>query len=87
MSSEGRNGLAALIALALCAISTVSYAEDCRIYPPGPQRFSCASQRHPGLLIKAERCKEEARAMGLLPGRGGRRASEQYVMGCMHRKG
>jgi hypothetical protein len=75
------------LALALCAVSTVSHAEDCRMYPPGPQRFACASQRHPGLLIKAERCKEEGQAMGLLPGKGGRFALHDFVMACMHRKG
>jgi hypothetical protein len=74
-------------ALALCAISAVSHAEDCRVYPPGPQRFACASQRHPGLSTKAERCKEEGQAMGLLPGKGGRMALRDYVMSCMHRKG
>jgi len=75
------------LALVLCAISPFSHAEDCRMYPAGPQRFACASQRHPGLLIKAEGCKEEGRAMGLLPGKGGRMALRDYVMACMHRKG
>jgi hypothetical protein len=75
------------LALALCAVSTASPAQNCRMYPPGPERFACASQNHPGLLIKQERCKEEGQAMGLLPGAGGRKALQDFVMACMHRKG
>ena len=74
-------------ALALCAVSTASAAQNCRMYPPGPERFQCASQNHPGLLNKQEHCREAGRAMGLLPGPGGRHALEMFVMECMHRKG
>lgn len=54
-------------------------------YPRGPQRFACISQKNPGVAIRQERCKEEGRAMGLLPGAGGRKALGQYVMSCMQR--
>jgi hypothetical protein len=73
-------------ALALCALSTASLAQNCRMYPPGPERFACASQNHPGLLAKQERCKEEGRAIGLLPGAGGRKALGDFVMACMQRR-
>ena len=73
------------LALALWSVSTVSQADDCRMYPPGPKRFACASQKNPALLGKQERCKEKGQAMGLLPGSGGRHALENFVMACMQR--
>ena len=72
-----------MFASAFCAVSTLSHAENCRMYPQGPQRFACISQKNPGVSIRRERCKEESRAMGLLPGAGGRKALGQYVMSCM----
>ena len=76
----------AAFTLSLCAISSFSHAEDCRMYPPGPQRFACVSQRNPGAADKLERCKEEGRSMGRLGGPAGRGALQQYVQGCMQRK-
>lgn len=70
---------------AFCAVSTLAHAENCRMYPRGPQRFACISQKNPGVAIRQERCKKEGRAMGLLPGAGGRKALGQYVMSCMQR--
>ena len=67
-------------ALTLCAIPTASPAQNCRMYPPGPERFACASQNHPGLSNKLERCREAGKAIGLLPGPGGRHALEEYVV-------
>jgi hypothetical protein len=55
------------------------------MYPRGPQRFACISQKNRGVAIRQERCKEESRTMGLLPGAGGRKALGQYVMSCMQR--
>lgn len=74
------------VALALCAISTASRAEDCWAYPPGPQRVACASKNNPGFANELERCKQEARAMGLMPGAGGRHALEGYVEGCLQKR-
>jgi hypothetical protein len=74
------------VALALGAGSSAATAQDCKAYPPGPERFACASQAHPGLLNKQERCKAEGQTMGLQPGRGGRFALEEFVSACMHRR-
>ena len=72
------------LAIALCAVSTASQSEDCRTYPPGPQRFACASAQHPGMLAKQARCREAGMQMGLSDShRGG---LQQYVMACMQRK-
>jgi hypothetical protein len=75
------------VALAFSAVSSASSTQGCMQYPPGPQRFACASQLHPGLAIRLERCKEEGRAMGLLRATGGRQALGHYVMACMQRRG
>jgi hypothetical protein len=73
-------------ALALCAGLSAATAQDCKAYPPGPERFACASQAHPRLLNKQDRCKAEGQAMGLQPGRGGRFALQGFVSACMHRR-
>lgn len=62
-------------------------AEDCRIYPPGPQRFACASAKHPGLFAKRERCKRQAADIGVHPGRGMTGFTyKEDVVACMHRR-
>jgi hypothetical protein len=71
-------------ALALSATSTASETEDCRTYPPGPQRLACASAQHPGMIAKQARCKEAGMQMGLNEAHGG--GLQQYVMACMQRK-
>jgi hypothetical protein len=75
-------------AIALCAIPTASMAQNCRQYPQGTrERLDCASQKHPALLDKLERCKEQAREMGLTPGKGDPNDVRGFVRGCMHRPG
>ncbi len=79
-----------LLTALLCIGSlSVTHAEDCRQYPPGPARFACASRTHPGLLAKQERCQEEGRRMGLKPagGLGGAGGGlREYVQACMQRR-
>ena len=77
--------LPAIVFLALAA--SPARAEDCRIYPPGRERFACASAQHPGLLAKRERCKQEAEGAGsqrIMRGAQGV-AFHDYVMRCMQR--
>ena len=45
--------------------SSCARAKNCMVYPPGPQRFACASAQHPELIQKRERCKQEAQGAGL----------------------
>ena len=74
---------------AFCAISTNSRAEDCRMYPQGPERFACVSKKNPAAEGKLERCKQQALDMGLRPGGGMSNgpALKNYVQACMHRSG
>ena len=65
--------------------SSAAQAQNCAQYPPGPARFQCAAANHPGLEAKLERCKDEARSMGLSKG-GGDPAIKEYVQACMHRR-
>ena len=69
------------------AVSTASMAQNCMQYPEGPARFKCANQKHPALQDKLERCKEQARQMGLTPGKGDPNDVRGFVRGCMHRPG
>jgi hypothetical protein len=85
MSSRAIVKIAA--AIALCAVSTASMAQNCMQYPEGPARFKCANQKHPALQDKLERCKEQARQMGLTPGKGDPNDVRGFVRGCMHRPG
>jgi hypothetical protein len=81
--------VAAAVIIASAFLSSAALAQNCRNLPPGPQRFECASQSHPGLLAKRERCKEEGRQMGLKPagGLGGAGGGLRgFVMACMQRR-
>lgn len=87
---EGPARRFAVIALIFAALSLFveAKAQSCAQYPPGPQRFTCASQLHPGLVAKQQRCQEEARRMGLSTrgGAGGRGGGlQEYVVACMRR--
>ena len=74
-----------LIVFAALTCSTAR-AENCMTYPPGPERFACASATHPGLADKRERCKQEAEGMGLHPAHNMDGLSfRNYVMACMRR--
>ena len=69
--------------------SSAAVAQSCREFPPGPQRFACASQNHPRMMTRQERCKEEGRQMGLKPAGGLRGAGgglKGFVMACMQRR-
>jgi hypothetical protein len=59
----------ALLSFAVLA-SSYAHAQNCMMYPPGPQRFACASEQHPGLIQKRERCRQQAAEMGLSSGSG-----------------
>ena len=83
--------VAAAAALAMSFV-TVAHAQNCRNLPPGPFRWQCAVKKHPHLAVIREKCMEEARATGLLPGEGHQsRAGEGiggmafYVRACIHR--
>jgi hypothetical protein len=73
---------------AIIAIAAVSpcFAEGCLMYPPGPQRFACASAIQPGLIEKRERCKQEAMEMGMRKQRGEGGAFKEQVVACMQRR-
>jgi len=79
----GKSVAAVLIFLAACSGAN---AQDCRQYPPGPQRFECASRTHPGLIEKRERCRQEAQQAGIKPGSLDRGNMKQFVMSCMQRR-
>jgi hypothetical protein len=85
---SGRAIVKIAAAIALCAVSTASMAQNCMQYPQGTRaRLNCASQKHPALLDKLERCKEQARQMGLTPGKGDPNDVRGFLRGCMHRPG
>jgi hypothetical protein len=66
--------------------ASASFAEDCKQYPKGPERFSCMSRQNPGFTDKQERCKQEAAKMGLRDQNGpGGNAMMGYVHACMNR--
>jgi hypothetical protein len=72
-------------AISLSSVSTISLAQNCKQYPPGPERFACASQEHPGMIVKQQRCQETGRQMGLREGHDG--GMKEFVLACMQRKG
>jgi hypothetical protein len=71
--------------IALIGFAPVTSAQSCRMFPPGPERFECFSRNHPGATAKLERCRDEARGMGLSRHTGGR-ALREYVQACMQRR-
>jgi hypothetical protein len=66
-------------------LSAGAQAQNCRQYPPGPERSQCAAANNPRFEAKIERCKNEGRAMGLGMGKGDPGLKE-YVQGCMQRR-
>ena len=54
----------------LGSLATGARAQNCMQYPPGPERRQCAAANNPRFEAKLERCKDEARAMGLGLGKG-----------------
>lgn len=74
-----------LIAVSLVLGSSSAQAQNCAQYPPGPLRRQCAAANHPGFEGKLERCKDEARSMGLTKSAGDP-AIKEYVQACMHRR-
>jgi hypothetical protein len=74
-----------IMVLLACAMSPVAHAEDCRQYPHGPERFACASRKHPELLERREQCRQQGLQMGLRnKGQGG--TLRNFVQACMHRR-
>lgn len=58
-------------------------AQECAALS-GRMRFACAVAKYPAFGAKVERCKDEARAMGLRVVRGDP-AFRGYVEGCVRR--
>jgi hypothetical protein len=79
------NLIRTLIAVSIVIGSTSAQAQNCMQYPPGPLRHQCAAANNPRFEAKMERCKDEARAMGLSVGKGDPGLKE-YVQACMHRR-
>ncbi|MET4071390.1 hypothetical protein ABID58_006202 [Bradyrhizobium sp. S3.2.6] len=77
--------LRTLIAVSLVLGSSTAHAQNCKQYPPGPQRRQCAAANNPAFEAKLERCKDEARAMGLTRSNIDP-AIREYVQACMHRR-
>ena len=73
-----------IVALSASASSAALAGEDCRQYPVGPARLSCASRNHPGFAAKQKRCQEQGQQMGLSEGRAG--GLRPFVAACMQRE-
>lgn len=73
------------VLLMFCITVTVTpvIAEECAALT-GRMRFACAVAKYPAFSAQVERCKDEARAMGLRFGRGDP-AFRGYVEGCLRR--
>ena len=73
------------VLLLLCIImaATRANAQDCAALS-GRMRFACAVAKYPAFGARVERCKDEARAMGLRVVRGDP-AFRGYVEGCVRR--
>ena len=78
--------LAFTTALLVTLGSTSAHAEDCSQYPPSSYRAQCVAAQNPKIAAKIERCRDEARAMGLRGGRGDARAFNGYVEACVKRR-
>ncbi|MDN4982335.1 hypothetical protein KUL72_19845 [Bradyrhizobium arachidis] len=74
-----------LIAVSLVLGSSSVHAQNCAQMSPGPLRRQCAAANHPGFEARLERCKDEARSMGLTKSAGDP-AIKEYVQSCMHRR-
>ena len=76
--------LAALVTLS--ASVPAAFAEDCRAFPPGPDRHACAMREHPERFgAKQQHCKQLASERGFTGGAGSKRANEMrdFVQACM----
>jgi hypothetical protein len=76
--------LAALVAFSTTA--SAALAEDCRAFPPGPDRHACALREHPGMLgAKLEHCKQLASERGFSGGAGSKRPGgmRDFVQACV----
>jgi len=59
-------------------------AEDCRAFPPGPERRACAIREHPGMAgAKLEHCKQLAGERGFSASGGSKRGMRDFVQACM----
>jgi hypothetical protein len=77
-----------MIATGLMGMASSANAQNCMQYPPGPARFECVSQNHPGAAAKLDRCRDEGRQQGLKPrggAGGGGGGLREYVQSCMSR--
>jgi hypothetical protein len=75
-----------MVTITLLAMASAANAENCKQYPPGPNRFECVSRNHPGAADKLEPCKQEGLQMGLNGRRGGGGGLRQYVQACMQQR-
>jgi hypothetical protein len=70
---------------ALTALPSLALAENCRAFPPGPDRRACAMREHPELFqAKQEHCRELATQRGDSPRTGtGAGGMRDFVRDCM----
>jgi hypothetical protein len=76
--------LAALVALS--ASAPLAVAEDCRAFPPGPDRRACVRREHPEQFqAKLEHCKQLASERGFTGGGGSKRPGgmKDFVQACV----
>jgi hypothetical protein len=70
----------------LSASTAVAFAEDCRAFPPGPDRHACAMREHPDRFgAKLEHCKQLAGERGFTEGAGAKRQGgmRDFVQACV----
>jgi len=74
--------LAAVVTLS--ASAATAFAEDCRAFPPGPDRHACAMREHPERFgAKLEHCKQLASERGFSSGAGSKRGMRDFVQACV----
>jgi hypothetical protein len=88
MRRATRNLAGAIVAtlLALAASASTALAEDCRAYPPGPDRRACAMREHPErVAARQEHCKQLASERGFTSGVGSKHPGgmRDFVQSCM----
>jgi hypothetical protein len=77
-------GAIVVVLLALAASASTAFAEDCRAFPPGPDRRACAMREHPERIgAKQEHCKQLASERGFSANGGSKRGMRDFVQACM----
>lgn len=70
----------------LSASLPAALAEDCRAFPPGPDRHACAMREHPERFgAKLEHCKQLASERGFTEGAGSKHPGgmRDFVQACV----